>query len=298
MERYYKRWFFPLILPALAFFAFIIIIPFGTGVVYSFTAWRGSYFSGNKPFLESFVGLRNYIDAFKTEKFVDSLLYTFWVTLVTVPATTLSALGLALLVNKLGKAAGFFRTVFYLPNMLGFLAMGFIWVFIYQVVCTDILFGPKGFLHIEALRYMTQDKVKALFAIAIMSVWSRMGYMMLIFVGGLIAIPQELYEAASIEGASSWHSFKSITIPLLMPSFTIVLFLTLANCFKSLDRNVALTEGDFGTRMIALQIQKTVTDTMPPDYGLAQAEAVVFFVLVAAITIIQVLSTRRKEVEL
>ena len=246
MEKYYKKWFFMLSIPAVLFFTFIILVPFGTGIVYSLTAWRGTYFAGGKPFLQSFVGIDNFIKAFKTKKFVDSLVYTFFVTLVTVPSTTVTALILALLVNSIKKGKGIFRTVFYFPDMLGRLAMGFIWVFIYQVVFTDILFGPKSFLHIEFLRYMTQGKVKALFAIVIMSVWTKMGYMMLIFVGGLNTIPRELYEAASIDGVSSWQRFRSITLPLLMPSITVVLFLTLANCSSFSDRNVALTEGDFG----------------------------------------------------
>ncbi len=298
MEKYYKKWFFILTIPALIFFVFIIIIPFTIGIIYSFTAWRGTYFAGNKSMLDSFVGFQNYIKAFQTKKFIDSLGYTFLVTLVTVPSTTIVALILAIIVNKLDRGKVFFRTIFYLPNMLGCLAMGFVWVFIYQVVFTDLIFGPNGIVHIEFFRFMTQDKIKSVFAIVLMSVWSKMGYMMLIFIGGLNTISRELYEAADIDGVNSWQRFKSITLPLLMPSITVVLFLTLANSFKLLDRNVALTEGNFGTRMIALQIQKTVLDTSPPDYGVAQAQAVIFFILVAIISIIQVISTRRKEVDL
>ncbi|GAB1433067.1 sugar ABC transporter permease [Spirochaetota bacterium] len=297
MNKFYKQWFFVLVFPAFTLFAFVIIIPFCKGVLYSLTNWRGTYFVGNKSMWESFVGFKNFVKAFKSEKFLESLLYTFQVTFVTVPATTGMALLVAVFLNKLGKSKSVFRTIFYLPNMLGNLAMGFVWVFIFQVVFTDNLFGPDGLVHIEALRYMTQDKYKALFAIVIMSVWVKMGYMMLIFVGGLNTIPSELYEAASIEGASAWQRFKYITTPLLMPSVTIVLFLTLANSFKLLDRNVALTEGSFGTRMIALQIQKTITDTSPPDYGVAQAQAVIFFIIVAVITLVQVTVTRKKEVE-
>lgn len=298
MDKYYKRWFFILILPALVFFTFIIIAPFLTGIIYSLTAWRGTYFAGNKTFLESFVGLENFVKAFRLKKFTDSLWYTVQVTVVTVPLTTITALILAIIVNKLTKGKAFFRTIFYLPNMLGCLAMGFVWVFIYQVVFTDILFGPNGLMPFEFLTYMTQDKYKGLLAIVLMSVWSKMGYMMLIFVGGLNTIPSELYEAAAVDGVKAWQRFRHITLPLLMPSFTIVIFLTLANSFKLLDRNVALTGGDFGTRMIALQIQKTVLDTMPPDYGLAQAQAVIFFVVVATISIIQIVVTSKKEVDL
>ena len=120
---------------------------------------------------------------------------------------------------------------------------------------------------------------------------------MLIFLGGLQAISPSLYEAAEIDGATAIQRFRYITLPMLMPSVTIVLFLLLANCFKLLDQNVALTEGAFSTRMLAMQIMNTPKDALPPDYGYAQAEAVVFFVLVAAVTMIQVAVTKSKEVE-
>ena len=141
-----------------------------------------------------------------------------------------------------------------MPNMLGGLALGFIWQFIFQVVFTDILFGPGGVLHIEGLRFMTQSPVKALFALLIMTTWQNAGYMMIIYVGGLNTISGDLYEAASLDGANAFQRFRKITLPLLMPSVTVVLFLTLSNSFKLLDQNVALTDGEFGTRMLALQI--------------------------------------------
>ena len=122
--------------------------------------------------------------------------------------------------------------------------------------------------------------------------------MMIIYVGGLNAVSTELYEAASLDGASSFQRFRKITLPLLMPSITIVLFLTLSNSFKLLDQNVALTDGEFGTRMLALQILRTLKDTNPPDYGGAQAQAVIFFIVMAIISFIQVSVTRKKEVEM
>ena len=184
------------------------------------------------------------------------------------------------------------------PNMLGGLALGFIWQFIFQVVFTDILFGPGGVLHIEGLRFMTQSPVKALFALLIMTTWQNAGYMMIIYVGGLNTISGDLYEAASLDGANAFQRFRKITLPLLMPSVTVVLFLTLSNSFKLLDQNVALTDGEFGTRMLALQILRTLKDTSPPDYGAAQAQAVIFFVVVAVISLIQVYVTGKKEVEM
>ena len=144
---------------------------------------------------------------------------------------------------------------------------------------------------------MTQDPVKALFALVIMTTWQSAGYMMLIYIGGLNSIPGDLYEAAAIDGAGPVRRFFKVTLPLLMSSITVVLFLTLANSFKLLDQNLALTNGDFDTRMLALQILRTTRDTQPPNYGVAQAQAVIFFLIVAAISLIQVYVTRSREVE-
>lgn len=224
--------------------------------------------------------------------------YTCIFTVLSVVTVNVCAMLLALLVTNIMKGSGIFRTIIFMPNMLGGLALGFIWQFIFQVVFTDILFGKEGFLHIEALRYMTQDPVKALFALLLMTTWQNAGYMMIIYVGGLNAVSTELYEAASLDGASAFQRFRKITLPLLMPSITIVLFLTLSNSFKLLDQNVALTDGEFGTRMLALQILRTLKDTNPPDYGGAQAQAVIFFIVMAIISFIQVSVTRKKEVEM
>jgi raffinose/stachyose/melibiose transport system permease protein len=181
--------------------------------------------------------------------------------------------------------------------MLGGLALGYIFQFIFQIVFTDMLFGPEGLVHIEAFRYMTQDNTKALFALAFLSTWQTAGYMMLIYITGLNNIPADFYEAAAIDGSSAWHTFWKITVPMLMPSFTIVFFMTLSSSFKLLDQNVALTNGDFGTRMLAMQLLQTVRDTNPPDYGKGQAQAVIFFVIVAVISLTQVYLTKRKELE-
>lgn len=297
MDQYYKKWSKVLVAPAVILFICIVAIPFIIGVVYSFTSWRGTYFAGGS-LTESFVGLDNYIKTFTNEKFRDSFFYTCIFTVLSVVTVNVCAMLLALLVTNIMKGSGIFRTIIFMPNMLGGLALGFIWQFIFQVVFTDILFGKEGFLHIEALRYMIQDPVKALFALLLMTTWQNAGYMMIIYVGGLNAVSTELYEAASLDGASAFQRFRKITLPLLMPSITIVLFLTLSNSFKLLDQNVALTDGEFGTRMLALQILRTLKDTNPPDYGGAQAQAVIFFIVMAIISFIQVSVTRKKEVEM
>ncbi|MBR5156782.1 MAG: sugar ABC transporter permease [Clostridia bacterium] len=296
MEKYYRKWFWLLIMPSMLLFFFVIAIPFIVGTLYSFTSWRGTYFAGGS-FLNSFVGFGNYIKAFSDERFIHSLVYTSLYTLAAVVAINLVALAFSLMLNNIKKGVGIYRTIFFLPNMLGGLAMGFVWQFIFQVVYTEILFSPDGLFHAEFLRYMTQNTTKALFALVIMTVWQSAGYMMLIYISGLNSIPGDLYEAAQIDGAGPVRRFFKVTLPLLMPSVTIVLFLTLANSFKLLDQNVALTNGNFNTRLIALQILRTVQDNTPPDYGTAQAQAVIFFVIVAVISLFQVSVTRRKEVE-
>lgn len=296
MEKYYRKWFWLLIMPAMLLFVFIIAVPFIVGTLYSFTSWRGTYFAGGS-FLNSFVGFGNYIKAFSDERFIHSLIYTSLYTLVAVVTINLVALAFSLMLNNIKRGVGVYRTIFFLPNMLGALAMGFVWQFIFQVVYTEILFSPDGVFHVEFLRYMTQNTTKALFALVIMSVWQNAGYMMLIYISGLNSIPGDLYEAAEIDGAGPVRRFFTVTLPLLMPSITIVLFLTLANSFKLLDANVALTNGNFNTRLIALQILRTIQDNTPPDYGTAQAQAVIFFVIVGVISLFQVSVTRRKEVE-
>ncbi len=297
MDKYYKRWFLPVALPALILFFVVIVIPFITGVVYSFTSWRGTYFAGGS-IGESFVGFQNYIAAFKNPKFINAFFYTVKFTVIAVVVINIVALALALMVTSIGKGAGLFRTVFFLPNLLGGLALGFIWQFIFQNVFSDILFGPEGLVNIPFLTNMLQDNTKALFALVLLVTWQMAGYMMIIYITGLNNIPRDIYEAAQIDGAGKLAQFRVITLPMLMPAVTIVFFLTLANCFKLLDQNVALTDGNFNTRLLAMQILRTTRDTAPPDYGMAQAQAVVFFVLIAAVTLIQLSITKRREVEL
>ena len=135
-------------------------------------------------------------------------------------------------------------------------------------------------------------------ALVIVVTWQWAGYMMLIYTVGLNNISPEYIEAAKIDGASTWKTFWRIKVPLLMPSFTIALFLVLSRCFMLLDQNVALTDGNFDTRTLATQILRTTKDTRPPDYGLAQAQAVVFFIIIAAVSLIQVKITSSREVEM
>ena len=294
MEKYYKKWFKILNIPSIIG---VILVPFIMGVAYSFTAWRGSYFKGSEHWYGALVGFKNYIKVFHSQKFITSFIYTIKFTVVAVVIKNIVSLGMALMVRKVGKGKGFFRTVFFFPNLLGGLAMGFIWSFIFQNVYSLMLFGEDSPIHIPFLCDMLQDPNKAVFAMAIMATWQTAGYLMLIYLNGLNNIPEDLYEAASIDGATAWQKFRHITVPMLMPAFTIVFFLTLSSSFKMLDENLALTGGDFGTRMLSLQILLTTRENTPPNYGMAQAQAVIFFILIATVSIIQVIVTKRKEIE-
>ena len=297
MEKYYKKWFKILNIPAIILFVVVILVPFIMGVAYSFTAWRGSYFKGSEHWYGALVGFKNYIKVFHSQKFITSFIYTIKFTVVAVVIKNIVSLGMALMVRKVGKGKGFFRTVFFFPNLLGGLAMGFIWSFIFQNVYSLMLFGEESPIHIPFLCDMLQDPNKAVFAMAIMATWQTAGYLMLIYLNGLNNSPEDLYEAASIDGATAWQKFRHITVPMLMPAFTIVFFLTLSSSFKMLDENLALTGGDFGTRMLSLQILLTTRENTPPNYGMAQAQAVIFFILIATVSIIQVIVTKRKEIE-
>lgn len=297
MEKYYKKWFKILNIPAIILFVVVILVPFIMGVAYSFTAWRGSYFKGSEHWYGALVGFKNYIKVFHSQKFITSFIYTIKFTVVAVVIKNIVSLGMALMVRKVGKGKGFFRTVFFFPNLLGGLAMGFIWSFIFQNVYSLMLFGEDSPIHIPFLCDMLQDPNKVVFAMAIMATWQTAGYLMLIYLNGLNNIPEDLYEAASIDGATAWQKFRHITVPMLMPAFTIVFFLTLSSSFKMLDENLALTGGDFGTRMLSLQILLTTRENTPPNYGMAQAQAVIFFILIATVSIIQVIVTKRKEIE-
>lgn len=298
MDNYYKKRFLPLVFPAMVLFLMVVLIPFVMGVIYSFTGWRGTYFAGGEHFWQSFVGIENYIKVFKSDKFIDALIYTLKFTVVAVIVINVVSLGVSLLATALHNGAAAYRTIYFLPNLLGGLALGYIWQFIFEIVFSQILFGEEGVISIPALCNMTQDNTKALFALVMLFTWQMAGYMMIIYTTGLNNIPKDLTEAAAIDGANVWQRFTNITVPMLMPSFTIVFFMTLSKCFMLLDQNIALTDGNFGTRMLATQILRTTRDSSPPDYGAAQAQAVIFFLLIASVTLLQVNITSKKEVEM
>ena len=232
MNKYYKKWFLPLSAPAIILFFLVVFVPFIIGVFYSFTAWKGTFFLNGKiatsnPF-EAFVGLQNYVDAVNNEKFQIAFGNTIKFTVIAVVAINVTALLLALMLTSIKKFAGFFRVVFFMPNLLGGLALGFIWQFIFEVVFSQIFFGPDGLVSVEFLTNMTQGGLKSIFALVILVAWQMVGYMMIIYVAGLNNISDDLYEAAQIDGAGAFtmhdHSVFMGFAPMNKPKIAIAVY--------------------------------------------------------------------------
>ena len=280
MEKNIKRYFPAFVLPTFISFVIVFLIPFIMGICLSFTEFTT---------VESatWIGLDNYIKAFtKDENFLNALLFTIKFTVVSVITINLSAFSLALILTRALKGTTIFRTIFFMPNLIGGIVLGYIW----NLLINSIL-GLFGF-------DITYDADYGFWGLVFLLNWQLIGYMMVIYIAGLQNIPRELKEAAKIDGASSFSILKNITIPMVMPSVTICLFLTLTNSFKLFDQNLALTGGAPAreTSMLALDIYNTFYGRMGWQ-GVGQAKAVVFFLIVAFIAFIQLKITSRKEVE-
>ena len=280
MENNIKKYFPVFVLPTFISFIVVFLIPFIMGVYLSFTEFTT---------VESatWIGFENYIKAFtKDENFVNALKFTIKFTIVSVVTINIFAFGLALLLTKALKGTTFFRTVFFMPNLIGGIVLGYIW----NLLINSIL-GIFGF-------DITYDADFGFWGLVFLMNWQLIGYMMVIYIAGLQNIPRELKEAAKIDGASSLSILKNITIPMVMPSVTICLFLTLTNSFKLFDQNLALTGGAPAreTSMLALDIYNTFYGRIGWQ-GVGQAKAVVFFLIVAIIAFVQLKITGRKEVE-
>lgn len=280
MEKNIKKYFPAFVLPTLISFTVVFLIPFIMGIYLSFTEFTT---------IESatWIGIENYIRAFtKDENFLNALWFTIKFTVVSVIIINISAFGLALLLTRALKGTTFFRTVFFMPNLIGGIVLGYIW----NLLINAIL-GVFGF-------DITYDADFGFWGLVFLLNWQLIGYMMVIYIAGLQNIPVELKEAAKIDGASSLSILKNITIPMVMPSVTICFFLTLTNSFKLFDQNLALTGGAPAreTSMLALDIYNTFYGRIGWQ-GVGQAKAVVFFLIVAIISFVQLKITGRKEVE-
>jgi len=275
--------------PALLAFCVIVLIPFFTGIYYSFTDWNGVNGTIN------WVGLDNFKYLFtKDKQFQQSFWVTTKYTVVAIILTNVVGFVLAILVTQMLKTRNILRTVFFMPNLIGGLLLGFVWQFIFVKGFASI--GQITGISLFELPWLGDAKT-AFWGIVIVSVWQGAGYIMLIYTAALQNVPQELIEAAKIDGASRWQILRHITIPMVAPAVTVCLFLTISWSFKVFDVNLSLTNGGpfKSTEMLALNIY---TEAFVNNrYGLGEAKALIFFIVVAAITIIQVTYTKKKEVE-
>lgn len=279
MQKTLKRYFPIFVLPTLIAFSFAFIIPFVMGVYLSFCKFKTITNA-------QFVGLGNYIKIFADKDFVNAFGFTLKFSVVSIVTINVFAFILALALTRKIKGTNLFRTVFFMPNLIGGIILGYIW----QQMINAVL-----------LKYQTTlvaNPTYGFWGLIILMNWQMIGYMMIIYVAGLQNVPTDLIEAAEIDGATSLQTLFKVKIPMVMPSITICLFLTVSNSFKLFDQNLALTAGapSKKTAMLALDIYNTFYGRNGFE-GVGQAKAVLFFIVVAVIALGQLVLTRRKEVE-
>ena len=289
MEKAIKKYWPFFLLPTLAAFIIGFVWPFLWGIFLSFHKFT----TISKT---TFVGLDNYFKVFQDSTFVSAFWFTAKFTVVSTLLINVIAFAIALALTRGLKGTNIFRTVFFMPNLIGGIVLGYVWSMIFDGILsrygTSILLETKyGF-----------------WGLIILMCWQQVGYMMIIYIAGLQAVPEDMLEAAKIDGANRWQTLWKVTIPNVMPSITICTFLTLTNSFKLFDQNLALTGGQpyiiqsdgsaiKTTEMLALNIYNTFYGQNVNSRGTAQAKAVLFFLLVAAIGLIQLRATRKKEVQ-
>ncbi|WHX98099.1 sugar ABC transporter permease [Neobacillus sp. DY30] len=273
-------------IPLLAFFL-VKVLPFLMGVIMTFTNWDGISTS------IEFKGLENYVEAFKDQEFWHSLWITTKYVFLCIVLTNVLAFSLALLVTSGMKGQNFFRLGFFTPNLIGGIILGFIWQFVFSRVIVYV--GKDLGWDIFSQSWLA-DQDKAFWTLVIVGVWQTSGYMMLIYIAGLTGISSSLIEAATIDGASKWKALTRIKIPLMIPAFTISVFLTLQRSFMVYDTNLSLTGGGpyRSTEFIAMHIYNEAF--LNQNYGPGQAKAFVFFIIVAIIAITQVRVMKKLEV--
>ncbi len=278
-NRSMKRYFPIFALPTLIAFIVGFVVPFILGVYLSFCKFTTVTDA-------QWIGFSNYTKIFSDGDFLHALGFTVLFTIVAVITINVLAFVIALALTRGIKGTNIFRTVFFMPNLIGGIILGYIW----QLIINGVLsyFGKT----------ITFDASYGFWGMIILMNWQSIGYMMIIYVAGLQNIPGELIEAAQIDGASKWATLFKVKIPMMMSSITICTFLTLTNSFKLFDQNLALTAGapSNKTQMLALNIYKTFYDR-PGTEGVGQAKAVVFFLIVAAIALLQLRATKSKEVQ-
>ena len=288
LRRPIQRCFAIFMVPVVAAFSIGFVWPFLQGLFLSFTSFKTtSNWTWN--------GIENYIKAFADESFRYSFGYTALYAIVSLVLINVSAFAVAYALTQKIKGANLFRTVFFMPNLIGGIVLGYIWSMIFD-----------GLLAAYSTSILT-NSTWGFWGLIILMCWQQIGYMMIIYIAGLQAVPEDMMEAAKIDGANGWHTLFKIVIPNVMPSITICTFLSLTNGFKLFDQNLALTSGYpyiinmdgtaiHTTEMMALNIYQTFYSSGSRSPGVAQAKAVIFFLLVAALGLAQLAITRRKEV--
>ncbi len=279
MQKAIKKWFPVLALPTVVAFLISFLIPFIMGIYLSFCKFKTVKNA-------KWVGFDNYLKAFANEDFINALWFTVKFTIVSVITINILAFLFAMLLTKALRGTNVFRTIFFMPNLIGGIVLGYIWLMIIN--------GVLQYFNAT----ITTNASYGFWGLVILMNWQLIGYMMIIYISGIQNISPDLIEAAQIDGANSVQRLFHITIPQVMPSITICLFLTLTNSFKLFDQNYALTAGAPGksTQMLALDIYNTFYGRVGWQ-GVGQAKAVIFFLIVAAIALTQLFLTRRKEVE-
>lgn len=274
-----KKWFPIFVLPTLAAFTIVFAVPFILGLGLSFTEFTTVMDA-------KWVAFENYIRAFSNRDFLNALWFTVRFAVVSVITINVISFALASLLTKGLKGTNLFRTVFFMPNLIGGIVLGYIWQLIINGILQNI--GVT----------ITYDAKYGFWGLVFMMNWQLIGYMMIIYIAGIQNIPTDLQDASKVDGASRLQTLRHVTVPLVMPSVTICLFLTITNSFKLFDQNLALTAGapSKQTAMLALDIYNTFYGKIGWE-GVGQAKAVIFFIIVAAISFAQLIFTRKKEVE-
>ncbi|XME03070.1 carbohydrate ABC transporter permease [Lachnospiraceae bacterium C1.1] len=281
--------------PLLFCFAVTVIIPFGLGLFYSTTDWNGIKMTG-------FVGFKNYSDMFSEAGFLWSLIITVLFVIVNMVLVNVIGLALAVLCTSKIRAVGFFRAAYFIPNLIGGIVLGYIWQFIFNNVVLKWTFEMFGYNSSMLSKYNT-----GFIAIIMVYIWQYAGYIMMIYITGLTTVPSDVIEAAAIDGATAVQTFFRIKLPMIASTITVCTFLTLQSAFKQFDVNMALTNGtgsvnfmgqylSNGTQMLALNIYNTAITKN--NYAMGQAKAVLFFVILSIVSIIQVRISNKREVEL
>ena len=271
----------------LAIFIIVLVVPFVNGVYYSFTDWDG--FKTTK-----LVGFTNYTESFADPRFWSTLKLTALFFVVSLVLVTAVAFGLALIVTSKLRSRNLLRTFFFVPNLIGGVILGVIWQFIFNSALVAL---AEKYDWEPFKESWLQDTNKAFWALIIVTIWQSSGYMMIVYITGLISIEKDLIEASEIDGASPLRALFSIKIPLMAQAFTIALFLTLRNGFMAYDVNVALTGGGpfRTTELISLHIFEDAF--AEGDFGTGQAKAVIMFLVVALAALVQVTISKRYEVQ-